>query len=278
LTPQTKAIRKPLLVMLTIYLAFVVISCGANIADPPAAANLAGNWQITLNRHANPVPLTYSGFLLQSGTSITGSFILGDGCQGVGPVTGSLLGQNVQLTVNEFGQDVNLTAVLQTGNAPLNGEFSTLAGGCTEFPSTGAWSSVELKPLSGTFHGTFISSNSALLIPTLQVTGIVTQGPNIGASNATLSGTLTAASYVAPCAYLTNATIVGTISGETVVWNLYSPNGALLGRVPLPGGLPQGPPTATISADGSSLTGSYQFQSISSTCTGDQGSVQLTFP
>jgi hypothetical protein len=255
---------------------FATLACGDN--RPPTSTTFTGNWQITLNRHVNPVPLLYTGFLVQTGKSVSGSVVLGDGCQGVGPVTGAITGQSFQLTINEFGQAINLSGDLPSGSAPLDGQFSTLAGACTQFPSTGSWSAAQIKPLTGTFHGSLVSTNSNALVPSLDVTGIITQGPNIGASSATLSGTLTAASYVAPCAYLTNATITGTISGTTVVWNLYGTAGTPMGRIPLPGGLPGGPPTATISVDGSSLTGSYQFQPISSTCGGDQGSVQLTFP
>jgi hypothetical protein len=250
----------------------------ANTNNPPVATTFTGNWQITLNRHENPLPLYYTGFLIQTGKSVSGSVVLGDGCPGVGPVSGTITGQSVQLTIDEFGQNINLNGDLPSGSAPPSGQFSTLAGGCTQFPSTGSWSAAQIKPLTGTFHGTFQSTNSISLTPIMDVTGIIAQGPNTGASSATLSGTLTAASYVAPCAYLTNATITGTISGTTIVWNLYGPTGTPMGRVPLPGGLPGGSPTATISVDGSTLTGSYQFQSISSTCGGDQGSVQLTFP
>jgi hypothetical protein len=123
-----------------------------------------------------------------------------------------------------------------------------------------------------------LSANAAAITPSLDVTGILYQGPNTGDSSATLSGTLTAASYVAPCAYLTTATITGTITGTTVVWNLFGPNGQPMGRIPLPGGLTGGPQSATISPDATSLTGSYDFQGMSSSCSGDLGGVQLTFP
>ena len=254
------------------------ISCGDNRSTPAPTNSLSGNWLITLDRHANPAPLSFSGFLVQTGNSISGSVILGDGCQGVGPVSGSVDGQNFELKISEFGQDVSLTGVLPTGNAPLSGQFSTLAGGCTQFASTGTFSAVQVAPLSGTFHGTLFSINPTSITPKLEVTGIILQGPNTGDSNATLTGTLSAGSYVAPCAYLTNATIVGTISGTNVVWNLAGANGAPMGRIPLPGGLPGGPPDATISPGGTTLTGSYDFQPMSNTCLGDQGSVQLSFP
>lgn len=266
----------PLAILMISLLVLASVSCGDN--KPPAPTTFTGNWEITLNRHENPAPLIYSGFLLQAGNSVSGSVVLGDGCQGVGSVSGTITGQAFQLSINEFGQVINLSGNLPSGNGPVNGQFSTLPGACTEFPSTGSWTAAQIKPMTSTFHGTFVSTNSAAITPSLDVTGIITQGPNTGASSATLSGTLTAASYVAPCAYLTNATITGTISGTTIVWNLFAPNGTAMGRVPLPGGLPGGPPDATISIDGSSLTGSYQFQPISSSCGGDQGSVQLTFP
>ena len=215
-----------------------------------------------------------SGFLLQSGGIVTGSFILGAGCQGVGPVNGTFDGQNLQLTVSEFGQDFSLTATLPSGSAStafIGGQFSTLQGGCVGFTSTGTWTAVRITPLLGSFHGSFVSSSGN---GTLDVTGTLTQGANIGASNATVSGTITASGGQRFCSYLSTATITGTISGETLVLNLYGPNGAQTAQIPAP---PPEPP-AIVTADAASLTSSYSFPQISNVCTGDQGSLTLSFP
>jgi len=246
------------------------VSCGGGHSATTNGA-LSGNWQITLQRHGLPQPLTYTGFLIQGGSSVTGNLILGDGCPGVGPVTGTVNGQNVTLNVNEFGQDTSLIGTLPSGSAPMSGQFSSLAGACTSpDTTTGTWSAVAIPPLTGTFTGTLTSTvsqgiNSSPL--TTQVSGTLSQGPNTGDSTAALSGAMTATSPGSSfCQYLTTATITGLISGEAVTLNLYGPNGSWISQVP-----------ASITPDGLSLSGTYVFQQISSGCTGDAGTLKLTF-
>jgi hypothetical protein len=252
--------------VLVLSMCVLSMGCGGG-STPPASTPLTGNWEITLFRHSNPAPLSYSGFWQQSGSAVTGSVVLGDGCSGVGPLNGTLDGTKVNLDINEFGQDVSLTGTRDSSSGMLSGDFSTLAGGCSAFPSTGTWSAVQVKPLSGTFHGTLVSPNG-----TLNVSGVVIQGPNLGASNTTLTGTISAASFIAPCAYLANATITGVISGTSISWNFYGADGSLVG------GMPSTPGGATIAPDGSSLTSDYFFSRISNGCPGDGGMAQLTFP
>jgi len=251
-------------------LSLTLVACGSGQSSPaPTSGSLSGNWLITLNRQANPQPLTYSGFLLQAGKSVTGSLILGGGCQGVGPVTGTLDGQNLQLDVNEFGQNLTLTGTFPadgSSDAFVGGPFSTLNGGCTG-TSSGTWSAIRIAPLTGSFHGTLVSAASN---GTVNVAGALTQGPNVGASNADFSGNMTTSSLPPFCSYVTTATITGTISGTTVSLDFFGPNGSQLNFVPI---------AATVTPDGSSLTASqYSFQGISKSCTGDIGTLQLSFP
>src|SRR5271154_4292493 len=138
------------------------VACGNDNNHPAAPASaLSGNWQVTLLRHSDPAPETFSGFLQQSGESVSGTFILGDGCSGVGPVSGSLKGQSLQLDVDEFGQDLSMSGTLPSGSPSgstfISGQFSALGGGCTSFPSTGTWSATQVLPIAGSFHGTLVS-------------------------------------------------------------------------------------------------------------------------
>ena len=245
-----------------------LLACGGGGGGGAANGALTGNWEITLQRHGLPEPLTYTGFLIQNGSSITGSVILGDACSGVGPVTGTVNGQNLTLDINEFGQDLSLIGNMTAGSAPIGGQFSTAAGACTTFDtSTGTWSAVPVTPLNGSFTGV-LSSTADTGLPPVNVTGTLTQGPNTGASNAILSGTITATSAASSfCSYLTTATLTGTISGEVVTLNLYGPDGSLISQIS----------AATITPDGASLSGEYAFQQISKSCTGDSGTLQLTF-
>jgi hypothetical protein len=250
-------------------LALTLVACGGGSSSSTATtSSLSGNWVITLNRQANPEPLTYTGFLLQSGDSVTGSLVLGDGCAGVGPVRGTVDGQNLQLDVNEFGQNLTLTGTLPTSGgsgAFVGGPFSTLIGGCTG-ASTGTWSGTRIPPLTGPFHGTLTSDFTN---GTVSVAGNLTQGPNVGASNADFSGTLTTTGVPPFCSYVTSASITGNISGTTANVLFFGPNGSQLNLIPI---------VATIAPDASSLNAKYDFEGISKTCTGDIGTLQLSFP
>jgi hypothetical protein len=265
-------------VRLLLGMLIVTTACGGGGSAMSQTAPLSGNWQITLSRHVNPIPpLTFTGFLIQSGTSVTGNLILGSNCSGVGPLTGTVDGQNVSLTINEFGEDISLMGTMPSSNSPMSGEFSNLAGGCTAYPNTGTWSAVQVAPLTGSFHGTFVSATPAN--GTLDVTGTLAQGPNTGSSTATLTGTIAASGAARFCSYLSTATITGIISGTAVSLNLFGPDGSLISQIGQIGQI--GNPAAsqaTVTTDGTSLIGSYLFPTISTNCPEDQGTFQITFP
>jgi len=258
------------------------IACGGGSSQ--SANSVSANWQMQLTSAGSDQPWQLSGFLLQSGNSVTGSFVsvpnatTGFGCNGVGPVSGTLNGQNLKLDVNVSSQDVSLTANFPsqapTSSTPLEGQFSTLAAGCTS-SSTGTWSAVPVTPLSGSFHGTF-TSNTVFGLAPVNVTGTLSQGPNVGDNNTTLTGTINAAGPTRFCSYLNSATISGLISGTQVTLNFFGPNGSQIGQL--------GPQPATITPDAKSLSCipssscGYFFSQISKSCTGDAGSVELTFP
>jgi len=272
--------------VVTLILLSVVVStgCGGGGQGAPSNNPLSGNWQITLERHVNPVPpLIFTGFMLEDNNSFTGSLILGSNCQGVGPVTGTLSGTNVSLTINEFGEEISL----QGTSSPMAGEFSNLAGGCTAYANTGTWSAAQVQPLTGSFHGTFTST---LNNPTLNVTGTLTQGPNTGLSTATLSGAIQTTGPPSFCSYLPPAAISGLISGTTVALGLYGQNGieiTQLGQigqinnpqvVASPGVCATGSSCLLVTADGKSLTGNYTLPETSAACFPDRGTLQITFP
>jgi len=242
----------------------IAFLAGCGTSDPkPTPSTLSGNWSITLNRHATTDPQTFSGFLVQSGNTLSGSVILGDGCSGVGPVAGTLDGQNLNMTINEFGQELSLAGSVPTGNGILSGGFSTLPGGCTAFPNTGTWVAQLVPPIRGTFHGTLTSAGNG----NTNITGDLEQGDNTGASTAALTGTVTANIPQQFCNYLTTATISGSISGTRATLNIFGPDGLQITQI-----------EASTTPDATSVTGPYVFQRISNTCFGDQGVFQITFP
>jgi hypothetical protein len=264
------------------------MACGGGASSPASNSGpLSGNWQIALIRHAVPTqPLTYTGFLTQSGSSVAGNLILGSGyigsgCSGVGPVTGVVNGQNVSITIDQFGEDVSLAGNLPSSNAvPMNGEFSWLPGGCNAFPGTGTFSGFQVTPINGSFHGTFTSTLPPPNNGTINVTGTLTQGPNTGASSATLTGSISVVGSPHFCDYLSTATITGLISGTSVSLSLYGPNGSLITQIGQIGqiGNPQVANQVMVTADATALSGPYTFPAISSTCSQDQGMFQITFP
>jgi hypothetical protein len=263
-TAGEKTVRRAAIALLVSLLG-IVTACGKSDNSPTTGSVLNGNWEITLNSHASTDPQTFSGFLLQSGNTISGSLILGAGCNGVGPVTGTLDNQNLSMSINEFGQAVSLVGIAPTGaSGAMSGEFSTLAGGCTPLADTGTWSGRMIPPISGNFHGSFQSPSNG----TVNVTGMLQQGSNTGASNASVTGTLDALPPQQFCAYVTSATISGTISGTNVTLKLFGPDGVQFTQL-----------DASVTPDGTSLTApSYVFPTISSNCNGDQGTFQITFP
>lgn len=260
------------------------LSCGSGSPPANTSAPLSGNWEITLVRHNSATQYPYSGFLVQSGSSVTGSVLLngGNGCAGVGTVTGTVNGQAFQLDINEFGQDISLTGTIpqsgSSGSESLSGQFSSVTGGCLGFTSTGNWSAVRVAPLAGAFHGTFVAQNGT----TTTVTGAMTEAANTGNSFATVSGSIAASGSTPFCPYLTTATISGLVSGTNVELNLYGPDGSQIGEIPsgVPVTLPEVPPLLT--ANATSITGTYTFlatsPSSSSPCQQISGTVALTFP
>lgn len=269
------------IIFVSLCLVAATLGCGSSKPATLPSDALSGNWEISLQRHAHPGSLLFSGFMLQSGSAVTGSMILGGGCNGVGTVAGTVDGQNLALTINEFGQEISLTGTLPpggpSGSTFISGPFSALAGGCATYASTGTWSATQVAPISGTFHGTFVSAASSGVAPdTFNVTGSLTQGPNTGSSNATLTGTLTATGAPHFCPYLTSATIKGFVSGTSVTLNLFDSTGSQIAQVA----------PARVTTNGGSLTCSaaasgnvcYSFPPISNSCPVEQGAIQWNFP
>jgi hypothetical protein len=271
-----------------VYLVLALASCGggstssssSSIGPNASQGPLAGNWQIILTQEVpaqNPiVQLPVSGFLLESNTSITGSVALpGNGitasCAGVGTVTGTLSGQNVSISVDESGSTLNLTGDASSDSMSMAGTYQSLAGGCTKTPTSGTWAAFQVPPLKGKFSGTLAGSTymGALTgqnpVAAIQVAGTMTQSPNIGASNAPLTGAITAVGY--PC--FATASVSGTISGQRVYLSVFGFDGSLIGNLGIdPGGDPGvggTPAKVSASSNGTVLTG---IMNLGSTSTG----------
>jgi hypothetical protein len=241
--------------------------CGGG-GQPNSASSsgmLSGNWQMTLTTTGTPASApqvqTESGFLTQSGNSVSGSIVLSGAtvCPGLGAATGTVNGSNAAITVSQIGQTVTLTGAATSDGASMAGVYSILASGCGS-TTVGTFTATQVKPLSGNFQATFTSGES--IGEVYNFSGSLTQGANKSMSYATLSGTMTSTN--APC--INNFFIAGEVSGTSVVFNFLASDGSS-----------QGAYRGTTTTDGTSLTGTYDFLSQSNGCPGDAGSVTIAF-
>jgi len=194
------------------------------------------------------------GFLLQNGSSVTGSTVysntllnssLGPCNSGASAITGTVSGQNgVTLIAVAGTQTYTLTGTLNASGSTMTGTYTatagTAAGGApcgngTAQTGPQTWSANLVPPLSGSITGSFHSSSnysSGLSNQDFPVTGALTQGKNIGASNATVTGYLNFSNY--PCIPAGSVSVNGQISGTTVVLQLIATNGSSAGQIGTP--------------------------------------------
>jgi hypothetical protein len=222
----------------------VLSACGGGSStQSPGNGSLAGNWQFAMT---SPSDNSFQGgiqggFLLQSSGAVTGAVTYSVSLppqqggpatlcsSGSGPVTGTINGQNVNLTITAGIQTFSLTGTLSTGGSTMAGTYTSSDGkGCGTAQTGLKWTATSVPPLTGTIQGNFHSA----LDPTLRnqdfpVTGVLTQGENIGASNATVTGTLNFANY--PC--LSSASVNGQISGSSVILQIIASNGLIVGQI-----------------------------------------------
>src|SRR5262249_42727009 len=130
--------------------------------------------------------------------------------------------------------------------------------------NTGTWKAVQVAPLSGDFHGSFVSASDG---SELDVTGNMTQAQNTGGSNATLTGTMTADGSAHFCSYVSTATINGLISGTTATIGLFGPKGSQFSKT-----------STTVPPDGPPLPGPFVLPALSPACPPYQGTLTLSFP
>lgn len=261
------------ILLLGVLISAVACGGGHSTNNNSQAPLVSGNWRVTLSGTSSSQ--VFTGFLVQSGGSVTGSFLqaLLSNCSGIGSVTGTVNGQDVSLTIDQLGDSITLTGTTVNPGAPMSGNFTAQSGLCTP-SSSGSWSAVQIPPIGGgsaggNFHGSFTSQAGNGIV---NVTGTLVQGPNTGHSTATLSGTL-ARPGGAFCSYVLPGTITGLISGTGVQLNLYGQNGLQYAQL---GSFTNG--GATLSPDGTSISGTYGFPQISNSCPADQGSFNLLFP
>jgi hypothetical protein len=235
---------------------------GGNSGATRQGASLSGNWQFSMTNTPDLVANSglQGGFVLLNHGSVTGAVVYsntplnslqGPCNSGSAPLTGTTSGSTVTLTAVAGTQTFALTGTLSTDGSTMTGSYTVTPGTAADgspcgsgTAQTGAlpWSAKSVPPLTGSITGAFHSSsgfNSGLSNQSFPVTGSLAQGQNIGASNATVTGTL---SFVDPTTLLSDypcipsgtVSVNGQISGNTVVLQLMGVDGSSAGQIGIP--------------------------------------------
>ncbi len=273
--------------ILLVAITLALCSCGggsSSILDQKA--QVAGNWQLALTTTGDSFAASplQGGFLQQNNGALSGqiafSIVLppsgGSGANtvcnsGTATVTGTVSGQTVSLTavvgtLDQNGNPTTQTVTLKGGTLSAdgttiqNGTYGLSAGyanvdsqlvPCGVAQDGGTWSATLVPPVTGGFQG-FFHSTGLLQPQDFPVSGTLTQGPNVGTSSATVTGTLLFQDPVSllndyPC--LATASVNGTISGNTVLLQIFGTNGADEGQIGQTPGSNGAPPTSPVTRD-----------------------------
>lgn len=287
----TAALANSLCILVLAAVTAFLSSCGNSSSSSEPTGALTGNWQITMTPTSGSSfigsPLQ-GGFLLQQNGSVTGQIVLsittssGVCNTGVATVTGTVSGRTATIslavnTLNSGGNPTTQTLTLSGGQLGTNSlgtptiqgtSFAFSADGygqvngslvpCGLGADTGTWSATSYPPVTGAIQGFFHSftGNAGLNGQEFPLLGNIVQGPNSGASYASISGSLVFQSANQgsdyPC--LTTASVNGVISGNNVSLQIYGTNGLVVGQIGTGGSPPAGvsinPVTLTNSTTG----------------------------
>ncbi len=261
-----KGVRVVLLAA-TVIVMTMLVACGGSGSSTSSqqSATLSGNWQFTVFANPDPnYPVTtpptpyglQGGFLLQTNGSVTGQAVYSVSnlnasnvqvCNaGSATVTGTLSSQTVKLTYAAGSQTFSLTGMLSSDGSTMSGIYTATQGTAADGTTvcgigTGQsgpqqWTAISVPPITGSITGSFhsVGGQSVLNNQDFTVTGSLVQGENIGASNATVTGTL---SFLNPTTNLSDypclsvASVNGQISGNSVVLQIIDPNGSVDGQI-----------------------------------------------
>ena len=251
------SVMLPVSVML---LATMMLSAGGGGSSNNSATQipltLSGNWQFTMspqvdqNNQVLYLGGLEGGFLLQNSGSAKGSTeyavsipgILTPCSAGSATVTGTISGQNVNLTAMAGTQTFTLTGTLSLDSSTMSGTYTSTAGTASDGSPCGSaeppaglnisglqWSAALVPPMTGPFQGNFLSmgGSTALQNEDFSVWGSLTQAQNAGASSAALTGALNVGTY--PC--LATASVYGQISGNSVTLQILGSDQSILGLI-----------------------------------------------
>jgi hypothetical protein len=234
-------------------------ACGGSNSSSNSqnSLTLSGNWQFTMGPPSDGSFLggLQGGFLLQNGGTVTGAAAyavslpqLTFPCNsGSAPITGTISGQNLTLTSVAGTQTFMLTGMLSSDGSTIVGTYTSTAGTAADGSPCGTaqtglqWSAISVPPITGPIQGSFHSTggSAGLTNQDFIVSGALSQGENIGASNATVTGTLT---FINPTTNLSDypcfslASVNGEISGNSVILQIINTDGSIAGQIGAPAG------------------------------------------
>ncbi len=273
---------------------FMLAACGgkSSSSDSPQNGAMAGNWQFSMTPPDPNYPPSVQyglqgGFLLQSNGNITGQVaysIAFDQLQnglpivcdsGSAVITGTLSGQNLTLTAVAGSQTFTLTGTLGANGAITSATFTTpgamvggaVCGAPTPQGGSSAWSAVSVPPLSGSVSGSFHSTGLTLNNQEFQVSGNLSQGQNIGANSATVTGSL---NFINPTTLVSDypcfpggyVNVNGQVSGNTVILQLIGIDGSSDGQIGIAASLvPNSVGLAQVTFDPVQPSGAYMLHS-----------------
>jgi hypothetical protein len=292
--------KGPLILLFGSMLALSACGGGSSSSSQQSqqGAVLAGNWQFNMTGPPDNsfVGGMQGGFLLQNNGSVTGGVVYSIALpqppptpatvcsSGSAAVTGILNGQQVTLNAIAGTQTYALTGTLSADGSTMMGTYTSTDGqGCGTAQTGLQWSATSVNPITGNIQGIFHSTlGGALLNQNFPVTGFLTQGENIGASNATVTGSLNFNGGY-PC--LNTASVNGQISGNSVVLQIIGSNGLNSGQIGAPAGFSHPSPVvfASSAGGGSLLQGTDGYAVSTKACPGpgalpgDGGNVCLGF-
>jgi hypothetical protein len=130
----------------------VLLLCGClAVCAPSSGPNLTGSWQFTLKSSVDGNTYTGTVSIKQSSSPVdsygAGSreyMVIGtmnlanEPCATSAPLSGTISGSNVILTVTENEQPVSLTGNVSAASAAMSGNYTAQLGGCTN-GDFGSW-------------------------------------------------------------------------------------------------------------------------------------------
>jgi hypothetical protein len=241
---------------------------------------ITGNWQFTV---AAPPDGSFQGglqggFLIQSGTSVTGGAFYSVSLPGLtipcntgsATITGSKNSSGVwTLTAIAGTQTFTFTGTLSLDGFTMSGTYTSTAGTAGDGSPCGTaqaglqWSAASVPTVTGALQGSFHSTGggAGLINQDFLVTGGLTQGANTGGGSAVVTGTLTFLNPVTnvsdyPC--LVSANVSGLISGNMLILEITGSDGSVIGQM--------GEPIGSFNSTGinpllyNSVTGGFALQ------------------